>query len=60
MSNTVNLKQARKEKTRAKRRAEGSENALKFGHSKAEKQERLAELKRAQERFDAHKRDKPE
>lgn len=60
MSNTVNLRQARKEKTRAKKRVEGDENALKFGQSKAEKTQRLAEMKLARARFEAHKRDTPE
>jgi hypothetical protein len=57
MANTVNLRQARKEKTRAKKRAEGTENAAKFGQSNAEKQQRLAEMKLAQARFAAHKRE---
>ena len=57
MANTVNLKQARKEKTRAKSRADGDANALKFGQTKDEKARRLAEMKLAQQRFEAHKRD---
>ena len=57
MANTVNLRQARKEKTRDKKRAEGNENAAKFGKTKAEKQQRLAEMKLAQARFAAHKRE---
>lgn len=57
MANTVNLRQARKEKTRDKKRAEGNENAAKFGQTKAEKQQRLAEMKLAQARFAAHKRE---
>jgi hypothetical protein len=57
MSNTVNLKQARKEKIRAKKRGEGDANALKFGQSKAEKLQRMAELKRARAALDGHKRD---
>lgn len=57
MANTVNLRQARKEKTRDKKRAEGDANALKFGQSKEDKARRLAEMKLAQARFEAHKRD---
>lgn len=57
MSTTVNLREARKSVKRAKKRTEGTENALKFGQTKAEKQARLAEFKRAQARFEAHKRD---
>lgn len=58
MSNTVNLKQARKEKTRSEKRAQGDANALKFGQSKSDKQKALAEMKLAQARFQAHKIDR--
>jgi hypothetical protein len=57
MANTVNLRQARKEKTRAKKRTEGTEAALQFGQPKSERERLLAEMKRAQARFEAHKRD---
>jgi len=57
MANTVNLKQARKEKTRAKKRAEAAENAARFGQPKAERERLLAEMKRALDRHAAHKRD---
>jgi hypothetical protein len=57
MANTVNLKQARKEKTRAKKRAEADENAAKYGQSKAEKARLLAEMKLARDRHAAHKRE---
>lgn len=57
MANTVNLRQARKEKTRAKKRAEADENAAKFGQPKSEKARLLAEMKLARERHEAHRRE---
>jgi hypothetical protein len=57
MANTVNLKQARKERTRAKKRSEADGNALKYGQTREEKARRLAEMKLAQARFEAHKRE---
>lgn len=59
MANTVNLKQARKEKVRAKKRSEADENAAKYGQTKSEKQRLLAEMKLARDRLAAHKRERP-
>lgn len=57
MANTVNLRQARKEKVRAQKRTAADANALKFGQSKSDKQRQLAEMKIALDRHAAHKRD---
>lgn len=59
MGDIINLRSAKKAAMRAKSRAQGDENAAKFGRSKTQ---RLAEETRAQKAaraLDSHKRETP-
>lgn len=57
MANLVNLRQAKKARERAEKRAAGDENAARYGRTKDQKeQERSAALK-ARMHLDAHKRE---
>lgn len=53
----INLRQARKERARAEKRAKGDENAAKFGLTKDQRVRDKAEATRARDHLDAHKRD---
>lgn len=53
----VNLRQARKARSRAEDRARGDENAARHGRSKAEKERDAAEAAKAARHLDGHKRD---
>ncbi|SIS69986.1 DUF4169 family protein [Phaeovulum vinaykumarii] len=57
MAEVVNLRQARKNRARAEKRARGDENAARFGRDKAER--RLSEAQTAMEkaRLEAHQRE---
>ena len=57
MSEIVNLRRARKQKSRAEAATEADAKRAKFGRSKAEKQGAAAEARRAEKHLDAHKRD---
>jgi len=53
----VNLRQARKAKARAGKRAKGDENAAKFGRTKDQRAREEADATRAREALDGHKRE---
>lgn len=57
MTKIVNLRQARKERARADKRAAGDANAAKFGEAKLLKDARKAETDRATRALDAHRKD---
>ena len=57
MSGTINLRQVRKQRQRAEKRAQADANAAKFGESKPIRAARAAETARAARDHDAHKRD---
>lgn len=57
MSQPVNLNRARKQKARAEKQARASENAVKFGISKAAKTALKQRLKSEITRLDQHRRD---
>ncbi|MEJ6401926.1 DUF4169 family protein [Yoonia sp. 2307UL14-13] len=53
----INLNQARKARAKLQAKAQADENAVRFGRTKAEKQQDAAAIKRAVTRLDQHKRD---
>ncbi|MFD2841868.1 DUF4169 family protein [Paracoccus cavernae] len=55
----INLRQARKDRERAKNRAKGDENAAKFGRTKAERQLNGAQAAKAESRLDGHRIEAP-
>ena len=57
MADVVNLRLARKSRERAKARAEGDENAARFGRTAALKELEKARADKARASLDAHKRD---
>lgn len=57
MENVVNLRQIRKTRARAEKRARGDANAAKFGEAKPLRDARRAEQQRADHAHDAHQRD---
>lgn len=57
MGEIVNLRAAKKAKTRAEARAKGDENAAKFGRSKAEKTLERAQAERTARNLDGAKRE---
>ena len=57
MSETVNLRQARKTRERAKKRAAADANAARHGQGKAEKSLAQARTDKARALLDAHRRD---
>lgn len=58
MTEIVNLRQARKQKTREEARRKGGENAAKFGRTRAQKAAEGADAARAALHLDQHRRDK--
>ncbi len=58
MSEPVNLNRYRKARTKAGRKAQADENAVKFGHSKAEKALEKARSTKAQADIEQHKLDR--
>ncbi len=60
MADIVNLRQARKRKARAERERTADANRLKFGRSKAEKENNLLEKARVERAHDGHRRDDDE
>lgn len=60
MGDIVNLRQARKAKSRADAQAAAAENRAKHGRTKAEKTLAKFESGKAQTHLDSHRRDKPE
>lgn len=59
MTQIINLRAARKAKDRLKKRAQGDENAAKFGQTKAERELEQARAEKARAFLDGHERDKP-
>lgn len=57
MAEIINLRAARKAKDRAKARAQGDENAVKFGRTKAEKDLENARADKARRDLDGMKRE---
>lgn len=57
MSTVINLRQARKTRTRAEKRAKGDANAVKFGEAKPLRDAREAEQARSDHLHEAHRRD---
>lgn len=57
MTKIINLRQARKQRGRDAKRAEGEANAVRFGEAKPLRQARQAEAERAARIHDAHRRD---
>ncbi len=57
MGETVNLRQARKARDRARKRAEAEENAARHGLSRAAKSLAEARAEKARAALDAHRRD---
>jgi len=57
MGEIINLRAARKAALRAKARAQGDENAAKFGRSKAERTQSAAHEEKARRDLDAHRRE---
>ncbi|MBK4216949.1 DUF4169 family protein [Paracoccus caeni] len=55
MNKIVNLKQVRKQRDRAERRAAGDANAAKFGEAKSERNARKAEAERATRQHEGHR-----
>ncbi|MBN2905999.1 MAG: DUF4169 family protein [Rhodobacteraceae bacterium] len=53
----INLRAARKARTRDEKRAKGDENAAKFGRTKGQKDREEAQAARARATLDAHKRE---
>ena len=57
MAEVVNLKRFRKKRVKMKKDAEATENATKYGLSKAQKQLNIALSEKADSYLDGHKRD---
>lgn len=57
MSNVTNLNQFRKAKARAAKRAQGDENAAKYGRTKPERDLEKARADKAHRDLDGHERD---
>ncbi len=59
MADIINLNAAKKAAVRAKARAQGDENAAKFGRSKAQKLAEKVQADKVKANLDAHKRETP-
>jgi len=59
MGDVINLNQARKRRARAEAEREAAQNRVKFGRSKAQKQQDAAAAEEARRRLDLLKRDAP-
>lgn len=57
MTEPVNLNRFKKDKARAEKKARATQNAIKFGRSKAEKDLDRSRLTNAKSDLDGHKRD---
>jgi hypothetical protein len=57
VSTPVNLNRVRKDKARAEAKARASENAVKFGRTKAEKDLEKARADQARKTLDAHRKE---
>lgn len=57
MADIINLRNVRKQKARAEREIQASQNRVLFGRTKAEKLKDAAEKAKAEKHIDGHKRD---
>ena len=57
MTKVTNLNQFRKQQARAKKRAEGSENSVNFGRTKAQREAEEEAARRARTHLDAHRKE---
>ena len=57
MAEVINLRQAKKSLARVKKRAQGDENAAKFGRTKAQRRLEDSEAEKARAALDAHERE---
>jgi hypothetical protein len=57
VSTPVNLNRARKEKARADKKTRASENVVKFGRTKADKDLEKARADQARKTLDAHRKE---
>lgn len=57
MAEIINLRSARKAKARSEKEAAAEANRIKFGRTKAEKQQSAAEKALADKKLDSHKRE---
>lgn len=53
----VNLRTARKQRTRADKKARGEENAARFGRTQAQRELERAEAEKARRHLDRHRKD---
>ena len=60
MAEIVNLRTARKDRERAKKRAEADENAARFGRTRALKALEKARAEKDRDHLDAHRREEPQ
>ncbi|KFE35429.1 DUF4169 family protein [Thioclava atlantica] len=60
MSNVTNLNRFRKQQARVKKRAQGNENAVKFGRSASQKRLEEARSEKAGRALEAHRREREE
>lgn len=56
-ADVVNLRRARKAKSRDERGKEAAANSIRFGRTKAEKAKQTAETERVARRLEGHRRD---
>ncbi len=59
MAELVNLRQARKARSRAEKRATGNQNAARFGRTKSGKALEEARTEQAKRLLDGHRRERP-
>jgi len=57
VADIINLRAAKKAADRAKNRAQGDENAMKFGRSKAERALEAARAEKARRDIDSHRKE---
>ena len=57
MAEIINLRNVHKQKARAERETQASQNRVLFGRTKAEKLKDAAEKAKAEKHIDGHKRD---
>ena len=57
MADVTNLNRFRKQRARAEKRAQGDENAAKFGRTKAQRTLEETQAAQARARLDAHRRE---
>lgn len=58
--NVVNLRQARKQRTRAEKHQRAEENRVKYGRSKAERARQQLQERRTEDHLDGHRLDSGE